>query len=125
LALVGPLGIGGVALGTFLAALVSVFWLLPLDVVRQTEGKVKFHARLVVIHAATVLFPALIAVYLLSVYGPSGWSGVSIKAMIIALYLGFSWHISSLDLRRFIWSTSRELLIRLRLRGSKMMGVMI
>ncbi len=54
----------------------------------------------------------LIAVYLLGAYGPSGWSGMFIKALILIVYLGFSWRITLFDLRRFIWSTVRELLIR-------------
>ncbi len=112
LALVGPLGIGGVALGTLLGSLVTVFWLLPLDVARQTGEKVKFHTRSVVNHAATVLFPALIAVYLLGAYGPVGWRGVLAKAAVIALYLGFSWRIAPLDLRHFIWDNGKELLSR-------------
>lgn len=120
LALIGPLGIGGVALGTFLAALVSVFWLLPMDVARQTKGEVRFRHRAIAIHAVTVLFPAVIGVHLLSAYGPSGWSGALIKMLVVVLYLILSWRISPLDLRCFVWDfisdNGKDLLTRMRMR---------
>jgi O-antigen/teichoic acid export membrane protein len=39
--LIGWLGIGGVALGTALAALLTAFWLLPMDIKRRTQGMVQ------------------------------------------------------------------------------------
>jgi len=120
LILIGLLGIGGVALGTFVAALPAVF-LLPLDVARQTGGKIRFRLKPIAIHATTVLFPALIAMYLLGAYGPSGWSGTLMRVTVMMLYLGFSWYVSPVVLRRFIGDKSRELLVRLK--GSIMVGL--
>jgi len=116
LAFIGPLGIGGVALGTFLGALTTVFWIGPLYLRHRTEGKVRFHPQHIAIHAAAVLLPALVAAYLLGVYGPSGWEGVFIKAMVIVLYLGFSWCSTSPNLRHFIWDNGREFLSRVGIR---------
>jgi len=118
LALVGPLEIGGVALGTFLGALTTAFWIAPLYLRHRTEGKVRLQPRSIVIHAVVVLLPTLVAIYFIKIYGPSGWKGISIKTVVIVLYLMFSWRSLSLDLRNFLWSTVKTLFSQLK--GSKL-----
>ncbi|MFC1551709.1 lipopolysaccharide biosynthesis protein [Candidatus Latescibacterota bacterium] len=112
IALIGHLGISGVALGTFFAPLISSFWLLPIDIAFQTKGKVRFKYRQITSHMVLVLFPALVVVYILNIKGPYGWSGICIKAVVIIIYLGCSWCIIPRDQRRFIRNKIREHLIR-------------
>lgn len=121
LALIGPLGIGEVSLGTFFGALTTSFWIGPLYLRHRTEGKVRLYPQRILIHAVAILLPALVATYFLNSYGPSGWKGIIVKTMMIVLYLAFSWRILSLDLRHLIRSISKELLIRPK--GSKLMGL--
>lgn len=105
LALVSVLGIGGVALGTFLAALMTVFWLLPLDIRYQTSGKIKLHIKHIMSHAIGVMLPCLTFVLLAYLYAPVTWVRVIINVFIIAIYLVLSWRIMSIDTRNLIKNT--------------------
>jgi O-antigen/teichoic acid export membrane protein len=84
-------GIVGVALGTFLASLITVFWLLPLIIGHQTQGKVKMAWRPFVRHAVIAVLPAVLAVQLINEYFCCGWLSISIRVLLILLYLVISW----------------------------------
>jgi O-antigen/teichoic acid export membrane protein len=114
LALVSVLGIGGVALGTFLASLMTVFWLLPLDIRHQTAGKIKIHIKPIMSHAIGVMFPCLTLVLLTYLYAPVTWIRVIINIFIITLYLTLSWSIMPLDTRNLIKNTLTELYVHLK-----------
>ncbi|MBT9151158.1 MAG: hypothetical protein DDT40_01343 [candidate division WS2 bacterium] len=108
LALVSVLGIGGVALGTFLGGLITGFWLLPLDIRHQTAGKVKLHIKPIMSHAIGVMFPCLTLVLLIYLYAPVTWIRVIINIFIIMAYLALSWRIMSLDTRNLVGNTFTE-----------------
>ena len=91
LILVNLLGIGGVALGTFLAALLSVTWLLPLYVYRKTQGKVSIDWHPIIRHALYAVVPFVSVALILNGYPMKWWFDVSIKILIIILYLVISW----------------------------------
>ena len=110
IALVSVLGIGGVALGAFLAALMTVFWLLPLDIHHQTAGKVKLHIKPIMSHAI-VMFPCLTLVLLTYLYAPIVWIRVIINIFIVTIYLALSWRIMSVDTRNLVKSTLKELYV--------------
>ena len=114
LALVSVLGIGGVALGTFLAALMTVFWLLPLDIRHQTAGKVKIHIKPIMSHAVGVMFPCLVLVLLTYLYAPATWTRLIINISIITIYLVLSLCIMPLDTRNLIKNTVTELYIHIK-----------
>lgn len=114
LTLVRVLGIGGVALGTFLAALMTVFWLLPLDIRHQTAGKVRIHIKPVMSHAIGVMFPCLTFVLLTYFYAPITWMRAIINIFIIATYLTLSWRIMSIDTRNLIKNAFTRLRVRIR-----------
>jgi O-antigen/teichoic acid export membrane protein len=113
IALVGLLGIGGVALGTFLGSLVTVSWMLPRDVCRQTKEKVKFHFRPVMRHAFFILIPCLIMSTLIQLYWQNEISKVLINIIIIAIYLALSWCGMPIDLRNLVKNTLAGLRARL------------
>ena len=50
-------GVGGVALGTFMSALLTVYWLLPLDLKKQTFSNVKLAWRPVLNHFFFAVLP--------------------------------------------------------------------
>ena len=111
LALVNVLGIGGVALGTFLAALITVFWLLPLDIRHQTSGKVRLHVKPIMSHAIGVMFPCLVLVLLSYLYVPVIWIRVIINIFVIAIYLALSLRVMPTDTRNIIKNTATELYV--------------
>lgn len=91
LILIHFLGIGGVALGTLLGALLTGFWLLPQGVAIQTGGRVQLHYRSILKHATIVLFPALVIMYLLNSDLIPGLTNVFMKIAVLMLYLLCSW----------------------------------
>jgi len=114
LALVSVLGIGGVALGTFLGALLTVFWLLPLDVRHQTAGKVKLHIKPIMSHAIGVMFPSLTLVLLTYLYAPVTWIRVIINIFVIILYFALSLRIMSPDTRNLVKNRFTELYVHIK-----------
>ena len=102
LALVRVLGIGGVALGMFLGALLTVFWLLPRDVAYQTAGKVSIHIRPIVSHAIGAMFPCLAFVLLSYLFVPVAGMRVTINVFIVILYLALSLRLMSPDTRSLV-----------------------
>lgn len=117
IALVRVLGIGGVALGTLLAAFMTVFWLLPLDIRHQTAGKVKIHLKPIMSHAIGVMFPCLTLVLLAYFYAPITWIRAIVNIFIITLYLTLSWRIMPLDTRNLIKNTLAGLPVHIRALG--------
>lgn len=114
IALVSVLGIGGVALGTFLAALMTAFWLLPLDIRHQTAGKVKLHIKPIMIHAIGIMLPCLILVLLTYLYVPVTWIRVIMNTSFTVLYLTLSLLIVPIDTRNLIKNVVTELYVHLK-----------
>lgn len=93
LILVNLLGIGGVALGTFLSALFSVTWLFPLCIYRKTQGKVSMDWKPVIRHAVCAVVPFVAVALLINGYIIQWWLGFLLKILIIILYLVISWRM--------------------------------
>lgn len=111
IALVRILGIGSVALGTFLAALMIPFWILPLLIRHKTAGKVKTDIKPIMSHAIGVMFPCLTLVLLAYFYAPVIWIRLIINIFIITIYLILSWCIMQLDTRNLIKNMLTELYV--------------
>lgn len=114
IALVGSLGIGGVALGTFLASLLTVFWMLPLDIYKQTEGKVKFNFRPILSHGLFILLPCLIAALFVQNYCQNEITKIFINIGIVSIYIIFSWRILSPKLQNLIKDESVKIYTRIK-----------
>jgi O-antigen/teichoic acid export membrane protein len=114
LALVRVLGIGGVALGMFLGDFLTVFWLLPRDVVRQTSGKVSIHIRPIIKHAIGAMFPCLAFVLLTYLFAPVTWMRVTINIFIVILYLALSLRIMSPDTRSLVKNMLTEVYVHIK-----------
>ncbi len=104
LALIGPLGIGGVALGTFIASLVINTWFGPLYIQYRTQRKVTLEKKPILSHAPIVVFCVILALIVV-LYLPAGLMKVVIGIAIICLYLVLSWQIIPQNLRDLIKNT--------------------
>jgi O-antigen/teichoic acid export membrane protein len=91
LVLVRSLGMGGVALGSFVASLVTVFWLIPREISRRTDGKIRLQAAPLAYEFLLVLAPALAAVLLASRFIPSPMLRLPADAGIVLLYVVVSY----------------------------------
>lgn len=114
LALVRVLGIGGVALGMFLGALLTVFWLLPRDVAQQTAGKVSIHIRPIIGHATGAMFPCLAFVLLSYLFIPVASVRITINIFIVILYLALSLRIMSPDTRSLVKNMLTEVYVHIK-----------
>lgn len=56
-------GAGGVALGTFISALLTVYCFLPIDLARQTRSRLKVRWAPVIRHFLCAVFPGLVCAY--------------------------------------------------------------
>jgi len=120
LALVRVFGIGGVALGMFLGALLTVFWLLPRDVAQQTAGKVRIHIRPIVSHAIGAMFPCLAFVLLSYLFVPVAGMRVTINVFIVTLYLALSLRLMSPDTRSLVKNMLTEVYVHIKTQKVKM-----
>ncbi len=102
IALVGSLGIGGVALGTFLGSLLTVCWMVPVAIYIKTGKKVKFNFKPVLLHAFFILVPFLVMSVLIQFFWKGGISKIIVSMGIIISYLILSWRTVSLNLRKEI-----------------------
>ena len=100
--LVRPFGIGGVALGTFLGALLTEVWTAPLYIYRLTGGKVKFEFRPVLRHLFFTLIPCLISSIVVYFCCQNILLKVFINLVICGVYCVLSWRSISLELRKII-----------------------
>ncbi|HEY6871434.1 MAG TPA: hypothetical protein VI298_01775 [Geobacteraceae bacterium] len=89
--LVRLLGMGGVALGTFLASLATVFWLIPREIARRTERKVLFDWRPLAGEFTVVVLPAVLAVLLVNRFIHAGLLRLLVNLFIVAGYLAASY----------------------------------
>lgn len=102
IALVRVLGIGGVALGTFLGSLLTVCWMSPLAVYIKTEKRVKFNFRPVLFHTFFILIPFLMSVVLIDFFWKEEISKIIIKLGVIISYSILSWRAIPSNLQRAV-----------------------
>jgi O-antigen/teichoic acid export membrane protein len=86
-------GTAGVAMGTLLASLLTVFWLLPIIISRNTQGKVRMAWKPLAKHTTLAVLPSVLALLLVSEYCYSGWQSFLLRVTVILLYLVTSWWI--------------------------------
>jgi O-antigen/teichoic acid export membrane protein len=111
LALVGPLGIGGVALGTFVASLMINTWFHPLYIRYRTSKRVSLEVKPVLMHLSVVILCVAIALIVV-LYLPVGWIQFISGITVITLYLALSWRVMPKDLQNL----TRDIIIKLHAR---------
>ena len=95
-------GIGGVALGTLLAALLTAFWLLPLDIRHRTNNQVQMNWGPFVRHLF-VMAPLLVLAHLLGVV-QSGLSYFLLAGLLLIVYAALCWVSMDAALRGYLRS---------------------
>jgi len=103
LVLVKPLGIGGVAVGTFLASLAINSWFPPLYIKRRTFGKVRLNRIPILTHVLVVGCCVILA--MLTTLFLEGWARVGIGIIIIIFYVLLSWRLSPHNFKSLVGQT--------------------
>lgn len=111
LALVKPLGIGGVALGTFIAALATSSWFYPLYIRHRTSKRVSLETKPIITNVFVVISCVIFAL-LTVMYLPEGWTQFVVGIAIILLYLKLSWRVMPPGIRNLIKDTLSGLLAK-------------
>jgi len=101
LALVASLGIGGVALGTFIASLTVNTWFHPLYIRHRTKKRVNLKLETVLAHVLIVIFSVIFALFTV-LYLPYGWCRFTVGIGVIAMYLIMSWRVIPNSLQNLI-----------------------
>jgi O-antigen/teichoic acid export membrane protein len=113
LALVGPLGIGGVALGTFVASLMVNTWFHPLYIRYRTSKRVNLEVKSVLMHLSVVILCVVLALIIV-LYFPGGWIQFISGIIVITLYLALSWRVMPKDLQNLTNDILTKLHARVR-----------
>jgi len=119
LVLVRPLGIGGVALGTFMASLAVNSWFGPLYIQQQTQKKVSLKIQPILKHTFFAVIPGVVFALIINLCLFNELIQIILGVIIIALYLILSWKIMPVDLRSFsknifieVYNHSKTFLVR-------------
>lgn len=86
LILVRLIGAAGAAFGTWFASLITVTWLLPREIRRQTSDSIAVSYRPVLVHLIGLILPALLAVVMVNGLVPWPVWRLAINAGIVGLY---------------------------------------
>jgi O-antigen/teichoic acid export membrane protein len=80
------LGMGGVALGTFAASLLTVFWMIPREISARTEKKVHLDWQPLLKEFALILVPVVMGILLANRCIPSGATRLLVNALLVSVY---------------------------------------
>lgn len=100
-------GIGGVALGTFISALLTVFWLLPTDLEKQTHLKLKITWSPIVSHFMFAIFPCVVTAYFL-IFIAHGIVLWVLGSFLCATYLVISFYLLPEQLKNMFLKISKK-----------------
>lgn len=107
LLLVKHLGIGGVALGTFIAALITSSWFYPLYIRYRSSKKIIIETGPIITNGFIVILFVILAL-LTVIYLPEGWTQFVMGFVIVLLYLVLSWQVMPTTLRNLIKNTVKD-----------------
>lgn len=119
LLLVRSLGLGGVALGTFMASLTTVFWLIPREISHRTEGRVHLDWRPLAREFVAVLAPALLGVQLASCFIPFTGARLLVNTLIVVAYCYVSYRRMPAELRALLGELASRSLAWLPGKGAR------
>ena len=95
--LIKYLGSGGVALGTFLGTLLTVFWISPLYIYRKMDKKIRFNYGPSIKHFFVILLPLLICVLLVQSISLMVETRVALNLSFVCIYLFLSYVLFKKD----------------------------
>jgi O-antigen/teichoic acid export membrane protein len=111
ISLVTSIGIGGVALGTFVAAFATNFWFYPLYIRYRTSKQVSIKIKPIVTNGFFVILCVLLALFVV-LYIPMGLARYIAGLVIIGIYLTISWRVLPHDTRNLIMTKTNLMNIR-------------
>jgi len=97
-----PLGIAGVALGTFISCVIVHSWFPAFYIKYRTQGKVKLNSKTIGKHLFTTLIPFLLIAIFLNIYLQLSIVRLMVSISIFIFYLYFSWKFISKDVQNRI-----------------------
>lgn len=100
--LVKFLGIGGVALGTFLGSLFAPTWLLPLWIVKRSNYRVSYNLTFVLKHFSFIIFPLLIVGIMMQLYVNSIYLRIMSGIAVISFYVILSYISIPIEVKSFL-----------------------
>lgn len=102
LVLVRYFGVGGVALGTFIASLCTVSWLIPREIGSQTGGTVRFAWGAIARQSGGVMLPAIVAIILVNRTVQYNGMRLGINLSIVVCYLIVSICCLPIDIKKIV-----------------------
>ena len=117
LILVRVLGMGGVALGTFLASVLTVFWLIPREIGIRTDGRVTLEWRPLARQFGMLILPVLAGVLLADRFIPALLPRLAVNLALICGYLGLSYLRLPDDIKRLLGELTAKPLAGLNRKG--------
>lgn len=102
LLLIKPLGIAGVALGTFISCVIVHSWFPAFYIKHRTQGKVKLNSKTIAIHLFTTLIPFLLIAMFLNIYLQLTIIRLIISILIFIFYFYLSWKFIPVDVQNKI-----------------------
>jgi len=94
--------IGGVALGTFLGSLLSVFWITPILLIKRSNYKLKYNKVFIQKHFSFVLLPLLILAIADQLFVDTLSIRILIGVVVMLLYISLSYKLLSDEERFFL-----------------------
>lgn len=108
--------IGGVALGTFLASLISVSWILPIVLIKRSNYRLKYNIIFIVKHFTMTLFPLIILSITNQLFISNGIIRIVLGISIVFLYVFLSYKQLPDDTISFFDNLMTKLLVKLKIR---------
>lgn len=109
--------IGGVALGTFVASLLSVSWILPIVLLKRSNYRLNYNITFIVKHFTMILFPLIILAITNQLFISNGIIRIVLGISIVFLYVFLSYRQLPDDTISFFDNLMSKLLIKLNIRA--------
>lgn len=113
------MGIGGTALGTFLASFLTVFWMVPLYIRKKSKGKIVLSYSYVIRTFFLIILPCLFLLMIFNYLKIDSNVKRFLNAMVVISYIMISYRILPLDIKDMIKDLSRTLWRKLALSNNK------
>ena len=96
------LGLGGIAIGTFLGSLLGPTLFLPMIIVKYSSGKIKYDFKFILIHFIKIVFPMLIFSLILQFFISDLIIKILLGLIIIIIYLFLSLKLLPNEIKFFL-----------------------
>ena len=107
-------GIGGAALGTFIGSLLSVFWLLPIVIVKETNNRLNINKTFLFKHLFFIIMPLIFIAMLIQIFVNNMLLRVFAGCIVVIVYLIVSYIMVPKYVKQYILNIAmRPLVIKI------------